>query len=142
MSCEVTFSGDVTGTQACNLFLCYPGGYESLLISKDGSGDPGFQLAPAIAAPGTFAVGAYAIGDLDPTQSDFSVTANGVSYRARVTPDRTPDESVAITLDKVTPPSSDPCDGSVLGAMTVSLVEISGGVVGPGRVQASVTIDP
>jgi hypothetical protein len=147
VTCKISLTGAVTITDdVCKVFLCTTPDYQDLAITQAGQdSSTHYQMIPSLDLPAMFTARSYTIGDFR-TAADFHVTTgDGKQYVARATTDRTSEETAMVTLSKVIPANAtDNCSGAAVGTMAISMVEISfgtgGATVGPGRIQASVTV--
>jgi hypothetical protein len=150
--CQVTVSGDATGTDSCRMFLCYPtsNDYESLDLAQATEPVLLYHLVIEVPKPTTFAPGTLTLDQMKPT-SQVNVDIGGKHYAARQAPHmgtRDPAETASLVVDALYAPAGDDvCSGAVDGALTASLVEITNAhtpneAVGPGRLTLSVQLGP
>lgn len=150
--CSITVGGDVLASDTCRMFLCYPrdSDYEALLLSNLTTPRFPFQLNVEVTKPTAFAAGTLTLDQMRST-TQLSVTLNDVTYGARQKPanglPRTIDETASLAIDEVLPPSGteDVCNGSIVGTLTATLVELTDPqtgleAVGPGRATLSVDL--
>lgn len=151
-ACEIHVSGDVFASDTCRMFLCYPrnADYQALLLSNLTTPRFPFQISVDVTTPTVFGAGTLTLDQMRST-SQLNVTLDDTTYAARQAPAtgaaRTADETATLEIADVIPPSGaeDVCNGSVVGTLTASLVEVIGlhtvdESIGPGRAMLTVQL--
>lgn len=149
-TCTISFDGDVTASEDCTQHVCFPidGTYHSLSIARSTAPQVLYNISAQVASPMMFSTGStYTIDQLR-QESELRATYEDKVYVARMAPvggTRDPAESATLTIETLTPPTTDPCNGSITGTLVVSMVEIDNlfdptESVGPGRLTATVTL--
>jgi hypothetical protein len=133
-SCTLTYSGDASATVACRVFLCQPTPGTMEWLDITGPIDNPTQSSSHFIVDGKLAVRSYTAAQL--SSFDAAVLLGGKYYSLQPT---TPGAAVALTVESVAEPTSDPCTGIAHGSLQTTLAEqvtddAGGSANGPGRV--------